>query len=261
MKINQDKQALKHVGRTHSVACAVTLALGLAFPTVGLAQSEVESEKAEIEVIKGETDVKVKQPAPKVDVAQKDPQVDVEVGEATVDVAYEEPEIDIEQQEPEVNVVQAEPQVTVKAAEPEVTVNKAEPEIHIEKSEPEIAVVRKDEQGELREDSDIASINHLTLEELEGKDVKNHQGDEIGSIEEIVKSNDGELSLVIESGGVLGLGSEKTILSLNEVELQGEEVVWMTNKTADSLPPFNEELYIELSRKDQRVDELISMNR
>ncbi|MCW8092330.1 PRC-barrel domain-containing protein [Alteromonas sp. ASW11-130] len=244
-----------------NVAYAIALALGIALPIGATAQDNIEPENAQVEVIKGKTDVKVKQPAPEVDVAQKEPEVDVEVGEATVDVAYQEPEIDIEQQEPEVNVVQAEPEIVVKSAEPEVTFNKAEPEIHIEKSEPEIAVVRKDEEGELREDSDIASINHLTIEELEGRDVVNANGEEVGSIAQVVKSNNGDVSLVIESGGVLGLGSEKSVLSVNEVELQSEEIVWNTNNSAENLPQYNESNFVELTRKEQRVEDLISMNR
>lgn len=244
-----------------NLAVAITFALGIAFPLSGVAQEKSEPENAQVEVIKGKTDVKVKQPAPKVEVAQKEPEVDVQVGEATVDVAYDEPEINIEQQEPEVNVVQAEPQIEIKAAEPEVTFNKAEPEIHIEKSEPEIAVVRKDEKGNLREDSDIASINHLTINELEGREIVNAKGDEVGSISKVVKSKQGDVSLVVESGGVLGIGSEKSVLAVDKVSLENEEVVWNTDQEADSLPKFDENKFVELSQKDQRVEDLSSMNR
>lgn len=243
------------------VTCAIAVALGSGAMSIS-AQEVEDTENAQIEVIRGETDVEVKQPAPSVDIDQKDPRVDVAVGKPSVDVEYQEPDINIEQQKPEVNIAQAEPEVVVNSAEPNVKVNKAEPEVTIKKSEPEINVVRMNKEGDLREDSDIAYVDQLTISELEGKDLINSQGEDIGEIEEVVQNNeDKQLSLVIESGGILGVGSSKTVLPLADVKLANDKIVWDKSKTTEQLPEFNESQYVALNQKDRTVQDFLGEKR
>lgn len=220
-----------------------------------------EADSAEVEVVKGETDVKVKQPAPSVDIDQKEAKVDVNVGKAEVDVEYEKPDINIKQEKPQVDVEQAEPQIEVKAAKPEVTVNKAKPEINIQKSEPDIKIVRKDKDGQLRDGSDIASITQLTIAELESKTVKNAMGDDVGDISKVVMDNDTrKMSLVLEAGGFFGFGSKKVALPLEEVRLQGNNLIWNENTDSDNLPEYSESGYTTLSKKDKQIKDIVKDN-
>ncbi|WP_218353363.1 PRC-barrel domain-containing protein [Alteromonas lipotrueiana] len=220
-----------------------------------------ESDNAKVEVMKGETDVKVKQPAPSVDIDQKDAQVDVNVGKATVDVEYEKPDINIDQQKPQVDIEQAEAEVVVNSAEPEVTVNKAEPNIDIQTSEPEIKIVRKNKDGQLRDGSDIAAISQLTIRELESKTVKNAMGDDVGDISKVVMNKDTrKMSLVLEAGGFFGFGGSKVALPLEEVKLEGNNLVWNENTSVEKLPKYTEAGYTTLSEKNKQIKELVRSN-
>lgn len=236
---------------------AAVVALGL---SSGVSAQELdEAERSQIEVIKGQTDVDVKQPAPSVDVKQEDPQVDVAVGKPEVDIDYQDPEISVKQQEPEVNVVQAEPQIKVNAAKPKVTVNQAEPEITIESSEPEINIVRRDASGDIREDSDKAMVAHMTINELEDNDVVNTRGEEVASIEEVVmqkQSND--VYLVVESGGMMGLGEKKNVIPLDEVKLEDGNLLLSSNREIQQFPEYVESRYSSISEKQQTLENILS---
>ncbi|QJR81631.1 PRC-barrel domain-containing protein [Alteromonas pelagimontana] len=261
MKINTQHNTLPILKRRFT-ACAIAIAMGSGVASVSAQQSSEKPEKAEVEVIRGQTDVQVKQPAPSVDINQKDAKVDVAVGKAKVDVEYKEPEISIKQQEPDVEIAQAEPEVIINSAEPNVKVNKAEPEVSIEKSEPEINIVREDQKGNLRKDSDIAYVNQLKIAELEGKDLINSQGEDVGEISEVVQNNqDKQLSLVIESGGIMGVGESKSVLPLDEVTLENNKIVWDKNKDPEQLPEFNESQYVALNQKEKTVEDYIGEHR
>ena len=253
---NRNRQSI--FSKPTVIASVIALTLGGSVFYVS-AQEYNEATNSEIEVVKGKTDVEVTQPAPSVDVNQKDPEVDVAVGQAKVDVEYQDPEIRIQQQQPEVEVVQAEPQINVETAEPQVTVNQAEPEIIIEKSEPDINIVRRDENGDIRRDSDAAYVKHLTVQELEDKDVMAPNGEELASIDQVVKSNrSDELALVIESGGVMGVGSRKSVLPLSEVSLENDEIVWSSEKKVEQLPEYSDSQFVSIQQKGQTIEDFLS---
>ena len=147
----------------------------------------------------------------------------------------------------------------METAEPQVTVNQAEPEIVIEKSEPEINIVRRDENGDIRKDSDAAYVKHLTVQELEDKDIVGPNGEEVGSIEEVVKSNQNEeLALVVESGGVMGVGSRKSVLPLSEVSLENDEIVWSSEKKVEQLPEYSDSQFVSIQQKGQTIEDFLS---
>ena len=241
------------------LASVVAFAVGGSVFSASAQQTTDAATNSEIEVIKGKTDVEVTQPAPSVQVDQKDPKVDVEVGQAEVNVEYQDPEINIQQQQPEIEFVQAEPQVNINSAEPKVTVNQAEPEIIVEKSEPEINIVRRDENGDIRKDSDAAYVKHLTVHQLEEKDVMSANGEEIGSIEEVVQSSQSnELSLIVESGGVMGVGSRKSVLPLSEVSLEEGDIVWGSERDVEQLPEYSEARFVSIQQKNQTIEDFLS---
>lgn len=240
----------------HSVYIALSLAGLTTSAWVGAAQQAPE--KAQVEVVKGETDVKVKQPAPSVDIDQKDAKVDVKVGEPEVDIQYEKPDVNIQQPEPKVDVEQAQPEVIVNTAEPEVTVNKAEPNIEIQKSEPEIKIVRKDASGKLRDNSDIATITQLSIGDLEEKVIKNSAGEEVGEISQVVMNkNTQQLALVIEAGGFFGLGSSTVAMPLDEVRLEGNDLIWNENTDVEQLPEYTQSGFAVISEKQKQIKDIV----
>lgn len=62
-----------------------------------------------------------------------------------------------------------------------------------------------------------------TIEELKDKSVRNEQGEEIGTIQEVIASPDGEIeAVIIRKGGFMGLGGEEERISWNDLQ-QGQE--------------------------------------
>jgi sporulation protein YlmC with PRC-barrel domain len=250
------RQFKSPLAKVTSVAALVAATCSASFFTQ--AQESDEAERSQIEVIKGQTDVAVKHPAPSVDVQQKDPQVDVAVGKPEVDINYEDPEVTVQQQKPEVSIVQAEPQVEVNSAKPKVKVNQAEPEITIESSEPEINIVRRDERGEIREDSDKAMVAHMTIDELEDNQVFNGKGEEVAAIEEVVmQTQDNQLFLVVESGGMMGLGEKKNVVPLEAVTLEDGDLLLTSNKDIQQFPEYVESRYSTVTEKQETIETIL----
>ncbi|NDV93229.1 hypothetical protein GTH32_18830 [Alteromonas sp. 345S023] len=251
------RQSKSPLAKVKSIAALVAVTCSASFVTH--AQEVEEAERSQIEVIKGQTDVAVKQPAPSVDVKQKDPQVDVAVGQPEVDINYEDPEVTVQQQKPEISIVQAEPQVEVNAAKPKVKVNQAEPEITIESSEPEINIVRRDERGEIREDSDKAMVAHMTIGELEEDQVLSPQGEEVAAIEEVVmQTQNNQLFLVVESGGMMGLGEKKSVVPLDAVALEDGDLLLTSNKDIQQFPEYVESRYSPVSQKQETIEAILA---
>ena len=139
-----------------------------------------------------------------------------------------------------------------------MTVNQAEPEITIESSEPEINIVRRDASGDIREDSDKAMVAHMT-NELEDNDVVNTRGEEVASIEEVVmqkQSND--VYLVVESGGMMGLGEKKNVIPLDEVKLEEGNLLLSSSREIQQFPEYVESRYSSISEKQQTLENILS---
>lgn len=204
--------------------------------------------------------VDVNQPAPEVNVEQHDAQVDVRTGEPEVAIDQPEPQVEIEQPEPDVSIQQAEPEVTVNTAEPEVSVEQEDPEVTIEKSEPDINIVRQSSEGEKQSSHQTsATLMQADLESLEGKSVVNSQGEEIGNVEEIVRSNDGsEIGFVVSAGGFLGIGDADIFVPASESHLEQDEIVYRTDRDTGELKDsakYQEDRYQPISGQFRTLDE------
>ncbi len=62
-----------------------------------------------------------------------------------------------------------------------------------------------------------------TIEELKDKSVRNEQGEEIGTIKEVIASPDGQIeAVIIQKGGFMGLGGEEERISWSDLQQRQE---------------------------------------
>lgn len=144
------------------------------------------------------------------------------------------------------------PQVSFEGDRPEVTFERAEPNVRVE-GEPEVRFERRGEPtirfeqagGQERQqrfagraDRDAserpaaaaagraapAMGSIITVSKLVGEDVYGANGEEIGSIDRVVRM-DGRTYAIVEHGGFLGLGDTDIPLELTELAMSGDRLV------------------------------------
>lgn len=212
------------------------------------------------------------QESTQVDVEEQPANVDVQSEAADVNVEQEEPNVTVEQPEPDVQVEQAEPEVNVEQAEPNVTVEQqGEPEVNIEEGdEADVEVVRpEDEENQQQQDqqqqsqkqqnqqqqsgqsSEATSLMTMQVDDLEGMQVVNNNGQEIGDIEHVAQhTQDNKLYGIVTVGGFWGIGAEEIALPLEEMQLQDDQLVMQTDRGEDeiknSAEQYNEDNYTQL---------------
>ena len=205
----------------------------------------------------------VRMPQPEVAVQQLQPQVQVQQAQPQVQVVQpEQPQVQIaEREQAQVRLAPAageanvqveqigEPRVTYERAEPTVMVNQAEgqPNVRIEamQGQPEQAAAERPMAGEQlasQEPRQDQAMNipdgQMTVRDLEGREVFNARGEQIGEVENIVRSVvDNKEYAVISHGGFLGLGEKRVVLALSGMELQGDRVV-LPNATDEQIRAY-----------------------
>ena len=219
-----------------------TVAL-LAFCSVALAQQQNSQPATGGQGSTAGADIQVQQPAPNVTVQQPAP------------------EVTVQRAAPEVTVQQPEPNVTVQQAEPNVTVEQAKPNVTVEQTgEPNVNVVRPDQQNSQQQNSQQTSggnanqqpQNNVSTETrlmanqvqgLVGTDAVTTNNEDIGEIENLLISSNGQVeAAIVEWGGFLGIGSRTAAVPWNELRLnQGGDrmVIDMTRQEMEALPAYN----------------------
>lgn len=101
----------------------------------------------------------------------------------------------------------------------------------------------------------------MSVEEITDAEVVNSRGEEIGSVRSVVRDDaSGNLSLVVESGGVLGLGANSILVDLAEVsQMADKQLLWDTMLSRDDIaemPEFDETQYTEISELDSTLTEV-----
>lgn len=176
---------------------------------------------------------------------------------AEIEVEQESPDITVDQAQPEVTITQPEPEVTVEEAEPNVTVEQTgETEVTVEQAEDAQVDVNEEEQD--RQQSDQADQNNQEnslmshqVSDLEGMTVINLEDEEIGDVKHIAKhDNSGELFAIVSVGGLWGIGATDIALSVNEMQLQNDQLVVSTDygedEIEDSSSDYQEDEYSEV---------------
>lgn len=197
--------------------------------------------------------VQVQQPRTQVTAQQKKMDVEVRTGEPQVSVQQPEPQVSVQQQEPEVTVQQAEPQVIVEDAQPQVEVNQAEPEVTVNRAEPEILVISEDRSGRRTEQriqameqgaqsqqqqaqQQARDLMRMELSQLRDMNVQTSQGEDLGSVNDIVvNQSSGSAGFVVSTGGVLGIGAQDVFVPANEAQVYQDRIVWQTNQSPEQI--------------------------
>lgn len=256
-----------------SIMKRTALAIAIGAISAGLSMGTWAQDPADAE--KQETQTETQQPSSEQASSEQDNEMEVQVEEQPADVQVEQeapdvtveqepPEVTIEQPEPEVTIEQPEPNVEIQEAEPEVTVeDTGEPEVTIESSgEPEVTVEDEEEsQDQSPEEQDQppepeeqeqaqqeptssadSALMSMQVSDLEGMTVTNQDGEEIGDISHISQHNQsGDLYAIVGVGGFLGIGQTDIAMAIDEMEMQGEELVLTTNRTKDEIQESSED--------------------
>lgn len=263
-----------------------TVQVEQANPTVEVEQAEpqvaVTQEKPEVQVSQPKPEVSVTQPEAQVAVTQPEAQVAVQQPEAKVEVdapapdvevTQAQPQVSVEQKEPEVRVEQAEPQVNVETAQANVAVQSEEPKVVIEQGEPEVVVEKVTEVEETdvamaetdaapkAMDEDTADVKTVvatdeaslgvSFDELEGETAYNNNGEEIGSVDEVVREKaTGNMFLVVSVGGILGIGDTDIVFPMSDVSMNGDKVMVstpLTEETLEEQAEYDEDMFEEMT--------------
>ena len=88
----------------------------------------------------------------------------------------------------------------------------------------------------------------MPVSEIEGMQVVNQDGQELGEVERVAISNqDNQVYAIVSVGGFLGIGDESVALPIEEMNLQEDHLVLQTNRSDDELQQsaedYNEEDY------------------
>lgn len=225
----------------------------------------VQQPQPEVTVRQAQPQVSVQQPPPKVSVEQPQPQVEVQQAE---------PRVVVEESRPKVTVQQAEPQVTVDQAKPEVSVEQSEPKVVVDQAErPDVRVQQEarveGEAGRRETESRAATpatgletgpreapttgtatapttsqpagttafdLDRFTAEQLQGTDVVNLNGEEVGEIDTIVLRQGGQDPFVVldVGGGFLGLGGKKVAVPLDRFMIRENDNVILMSEQGES---------------------------
>ena len=241
-------------------------------PTVNVEQKQpevsVETAEPQVAVTQPEPEVKVEQPQPTVAVSQPEPEVNVSQAQPQVSVDEGQPAVRVESEKPEVAVSTPEPDVTVKQPELDVAVQQEEPNVSVAQQSPDVDVAktgaaevetaaataetdRTETAASSVEAEAIKTTSYqINVVELEGADVMNTAGEEIGEVDGVLLDPATNAPVVIISvGGVLGIGDKEVAFPYDELTIIGDEVVLNTAMTEDEIeemPEYDSNAYQEL---------------
>lgn len=101
------------------------------------------------------------------------------------------------------------------------------------------------------------SAQKVSLKDLEDRKVVNLDGEEIGEVEDVVRSTIGnETGLVVSVGGFWDIGDEELYFSMDQFRLEGDQLVLQTRLDADAIEEsdafsYNEENYTSVVEEYQ----------
>lgn len=80
------------------------------------------------------------------------------------------------------------------------------------------------------------NLSSMSKDEIEDREITNLNGEEIGSVKEVVTEADGSISgVVVSVGGVLGMGAQEVFASAEEIQVNEDQLVWQTALDQDAL--------------------------
>ena len=89
----------------------------------------------------------------------------------------------------------------------------------------------------------ISEAKQLQPDQLDGLDVVNRNGDDIGEVEKVITENGRVTEVVVSVGGLLGIGDKDVLVDADNLQVTGNKVVWntpMDKEAIDNLPEYKE---------------------
>jgi sporulation protein YlmC with PRC-barrel domain len=102
--------------------------------------------------------------------------------------------------------------------------------------------------GQQRGESELIAANHLSMSKLMGKNVKGPQGEDLGSIEDVIVGQDGRIQhIIVSHGGVMGIGARKSAIPWEAAQLrvEGDDQVMtsISKERLENAPSFTGDEY------------------
>lgn len=247
-----------------------------------------------------EPDVNVDQADPQVNVAQAEPTVRfirpepnirIERGEADVSIAQRDPSVQIQetdtaavairQADPNVQVNQAgEANIEVSRADAQVQIEEAgDPNVQVEQAEAQVQIEGQDMQADTMQ-ADTTQAAQLTdenvrnayvvavqdtpfynydMEQLTSADVYSSTGENIGSVNDVVV-NGQDVFAILEVGGFLGLGDDEVPVPLNQLQVNGDNIVVpFTEEQLEAMPEYDPATFQSIERRGTLADSIAAL--
>lgn len=80
------------------------------------------------------------------------------------------------------------------------------------------------------------NLSDFSQEEIQDREIVNLEGQELGSVEEVITDADGSISgVVVSVGGTFGMGASEVFASADEIQVSEDQLVWQTSLDEDAL--------------------------
>lgn len=89
----------------------------------------------------------------------------------------------------------------------------------------------------------LREAKQIAPEQLDGLDVVNRNGENIGEIDKVITKNGRVTQVVVSVGGVFGIGDKEILVDAESLQVSGNKVVWntpMDKDAVDNLPEYKE---------------------
>jgi len=247
-----------------------------AAPTVSVEspspQVTVQQEAPTVSVNQGQPEITVHQPAPVVTIEIPKPEITVRMPKPSVEVAQAAPQVVVNQPKPEVRVVQPPAaDVNTKTAQANVDINQAtNPVIHYESEQPQVHVNQAQGEPTIKVEqfdpatpgvtrSSTASLSatgaQVTASELTGKVVTGPQGQRLGTVKTVILDGQDRAFLIVEYGGVLGIGARQIPIPAQNVKFENGQVriEGLTIAQINSIPVYKSQPNYRSVQGDQTI--------
>jgi sporulation protein YlmC with PRC-barrel domain len=215
----------------------------------------------------------VRQPPPRITVEMDQPEIIVRMPDPDVDVALAEPEVRVSVPRPNVRVVQPEqPQVRISSGEPlvslapreaaDIAIEREQPQVRFERiGEPQVAFRQTDGAPRVRfEDmtrTEALTATSRTMEalELQGRKVVSSDGEEVGSVHQVLIGPNEGAFVVLERGGILGFAAQRILIPASSFALRGDRLYLrdMTAAAIRKLEPWDERMDVYVAASPRRT--------
>lgn len=94
------------------------------------------------------------------------------------------------------------------------------------------------------------SAEHFTVDRLVGTDIKNRDGDDIGTVDDVVLDRNGRVAaIIVRTGGLMGIGASTVALSWDQLDFSRDQDdpekyrlrTTMTQQQLQNLPEFDDD--------------------